>query len=309
MSPQGPPLYLPPVLQRRLDAAAARFMQPTGRPVIDFSHPAGEPALVGSDSVCWQVFRNPVSLFMGGIAAVVLELAEPRVRSGVWEHTSFRERPVERLQGTGVAALAGVFAPRSASRAMIAGVRRLHGRVTGVTPDGVPYRAEDPELLRWVHATASFGFVEAFERYVAPLGAADRDRFFAEGTAIAALYGVEDAPTSQRAMDACFAAMAPGLEPSPIIGEFLRIIGDAPLLPRALSPVQRSLVRAAVALVPPELASRLTLPPQWRPRPWDRKVATTAARCAQRLIFLEGPAVQACRRLGRPDDHLHRHRA
>jgi uncharacterized protein (DUF2236 family) len=308
MAPHGPPLPLPPLIQRRLDAAAARFMQPSGRPTIDFLHPAGEPALVASDSVSWQVFRNPVSLFMGGIAAVVLELAEPRVRSGVWEHTSFRERPAERLQRTGVAALASVYAPHSTAQAMIAGVRRLHARVTGVTPDGVPYRADDPELLRWVHATASFGFIEAFERYVAPLGTTERDRYFREGLAVAALYGVNDSPTSHEAMNRYFAAMWASLQPSPVIDEFLHIIGHAPLLPRALAPLQRSLVRAAVALVPDDVAARLALPAQWRPRGADRRVATLAARLAQRLIFLEGPAVQACRRVGLTDDHLHRRR-
>ena len=47
---------------------------------VDFRQPAGEAA---SDSVSWQVFKNPVSLFIGGVTTVLLELAEPRVRSGV----------------------------------------------------------------------------------------------------------------------------------------------------------------------------------------------------------------------------------
>ena len=38
----------------------------------------------------WRVFKNPLSLFIGGITAVIMELAEPRVRTGVWEHTTFR---------------------------------------------------------------------------------------------------------------------------------------------------------------------------------------------------------------------------
>jgi uncharacterized protein (DUF2236 family) len=54
--------------------------------------PAGEPALAAPDSVSWRVFKNPVSLFVGGVTAVILELAEPRVRTGVWEHSSFRAR-------------------------------------------------------------------------------------------------------------------------------------------------------------------------------------------------------------------------
>jgi uncharacterized protein (DUF2236 family) len=64
--------------------------QPEGGPRVDFRQPAGEPALAAPDSVSWRVFKNPVSLFVGGVTAVILELAEPRVRTGVWEHSSFR---------------------------------------------------------------------------------------------------------------------------------------------------------------------------------------------------------------------------
>ena len=59
--------------------------QPAGMK-IDFLHPAGAPALTPAGSVSWQVFSNPVSLFIGGVAAVLLEMAEPSVRTGVWEH-------------------------------------------------------------------------------------------------------------------------------------------------------------------------------------------------------------------------------
>ena len=55
---------------------------------FDFSKPAGEPALAPEDGISWQVFANPVSLFIGGVAAVLLELAEPSVRAGVWDHSA-----------------------------------------------------------------------------------------------------------------------------------------------------------------------------------------------------------------------------
>jgi uncharacterized protein (DUF2236 family) len=62
----------------------------------DFLRPAGEAALVSPDSVSWRVFKNPLSLFIGGVAAVILELAEPRVHTGVWEHITFRTDPIRR---------------------------------------------------------------------------------------------------------------------------------------------------------------------------------------------------------------------
>ncbi|MDP3491534.1 MAG: oxygenase MpaB family protein [Hyphomonadaceae bacterium] len=140
-------------------------------PAIDFTRPAGEPALASPDSVSWRVFKNPVSLFIGGTTAVLLELAEPRVRSGVWDHTSFRTDPLPRMARTGLAAMVTVYGARSVAERMIAGVGRMHGQVSGVTPAGHAYRASDPELLDWVQATASFGFLRAYHTFVRPPGA------------------------------------------------------------------------------------------------------------------------------------------
>jgi len=33
-----------------------------------------KPAFVSADSVSWRIFKNPVSLFVDGVAAVILEL-------------------------------------------------------------------------------------------------------------------------------------------------------------------------------------------------------------------------------------------
>lgn len=87
--------------------------QMPGGPRIDFTAPAGEPALAAPDSVSWRVFKNPVSLFVGGVTAVILELAEPRVRSGVWDHSSFKTDPLTRLKRTGLAAMVTVYGARS----------------------------------------------------------------------------------------------------------------------------------------------------------------------------------------------------
>jgi uncharacterized protein (DUF2236 family) len=71
-------------------------------PTVDFTHPAGEPALTTPDSVSWRVFKNPVAFYISGIAAVLLELAKPRIRSGIWDHTKFRVDPLARMKRTGV---------------------------------------------------------------------------------------------------------------------------------------------------------------------------------------------------------------
>jgi uncharacterized protein (DUF2236 family) len=163
------PIILPWLLQSSLETASRVLLDPGDQSSVDFSRPYGEPALASADSVSWRVFKNPLSLFIGGVTAVIMELAEPRVRTGVWEHTTFRTNPIRRLRRTGLAAMVTVYGARGTAEAMIARVRRMHDMVAGTTSSGEAYCANDPELLNWVHATAAYGFVQAYHTYVRPL--------------------------------------------------------------------------------------------------------------------------------------------
>lgn len=299
-------ILLPRPVQQRIEAFDRSFRQGAAGPAIDFSRPAGEPALTTPESISWLVFKNPAAVFIGGVAAVILELAEPRVRTGVWKHTSFRTAPLERLRRTGLAAMMTVYGPRRQAEAMIAGIGRRHSAIVGTTLDGQRYRADDPELLTWVHATASFGFLEAYHVFARPVGLIDRDRYYAEGQDAARLYGAIGAPASQAAVDAIFEAMRPQLEASPIVFEFLAIMQRMPALPSPFRPIQRLFVKAAVEITPAWLRERLGLDERWHPRPWEKRLVALACQAADRLVVRSSPAVQSCRRLGLPDDYLYR---
>jgi uncharacterized protein (DUF2236 family) len=299
-------IILPSPLQRRLEAAAKNFLEPGNGYSIDFERPAGEPALAAPDSISWRVFKNPLALFVGGVAAVILELAEPRIRMGVWKHTMFQHSPLLRLQRTGLAAMMTVYGPRSQAEAMIADVCRMHARISGLTPAGQAYSASNPELLDWVHATASFGFLEAYTTYARMLGDAERNSFYAEGETSARLYGALGAPTSDQELNALFEKMRDKLEPSPIMFDFLGIMQRAPVLPRPFAAIQGLLVMAAIEIVPGWIRERLALTGPWRLRPWQRQVVKHCGAAADRILLRSGPAVQACRRLGLPEDYLYR---
>lgn len=300
------PLPLPPPVQRWIDAAAQALLQPQDAPPVDFAQPRGEQALVGPRSVSWRVFKNPMALFVGGVAAVILELAEPRVRTGVWEHTSFRTDPVRRLQRTGLAAMVTVYGARSVAERMIAGIARVHGGIAGQTPAGEAYRASDADLLTWVQATACFGFAEAYNRYVHPLGAGELDRLCVEGVPAARLYGALDAPATGAELRALFTAMRGRLEPSPAVFEFLGIMRDAPVFPAPLRPLQRALVRAAVEITPEWVRERLGLAAAHRLRAWEGPLVRRTGTLSDRVMLRSGPAVQSCLRLGLPADYLYR---
>ncbi|MDM0028321.1 oxygenase MpaB family protein [Variovorax saccharolyticus] len=273
---------------------------------MDFTLPPGEPALAPHDSVSWKVFKNPIATFVGGVAAVILELAEPRVRTGVWAHSSFRTRPMQRLQRTGLAAMVTVYGAQGTAEEMIAHVVRRHGQVTGFTPSGEAYSANDVDLLTWVQATASFGFVEAYHAYVRPLPREQFDRFYLEGRAAARLYGAIDAPASEADMRTLFDNMRGRLEASPIVFELLNIMRQAPILPTPLRPMQRLLVRAAVEITPAWVRERLGLKRALGLSAVERRFVRWAGRFADRIMLGGSPAVQACQRLGLPADYLYR---
>lgn len=292
-------------MRRNLDRLLRDYIAPPlGFPPVDFAAPSGAAALFAPDSVTWRVMKNPVALIVGGIAAVILELAEPRVRTGVWEHTTFRTDPVMRMRRTGYAAWVTVYAPEAAARAMIAGVVRAHDRIEGRTPDGAPYRANDPELLNWVHVTAQFGFYDAYHRYVRPLAREELNNVYADSASVVALYGAEAAPRSLAEVEALFAAMAPRLERSEIVTEFLSIVRTAPLLP--VRAIQRLMVRAAVSMTPDWAREILGLGPELGLRSGEHTLLRAMGAAAERFVIEDAPPALSCKRLGLPANYLYR---
>jgi uncharacterized protein (DUF2236 family) len=238
---------------------------------VDYRQPAGDPGLFGPDSMAWRVHANPIALAIGGVAAVILELAEARVRTGVWEHSTFRTDPLARMQRTGEATLITTYGPTKAAEARVAMVTRMHERVGGKTPEGQAYTALEPELMTWVHVTASWGFLTAYDRYVAPLGRAEQDRYFAEGGRLGRLFGAPEPPDSVAGVEAWFDRMRPKLVPHPIIDEFLGIVSTTSPLGLVGQALQPLVVQAAIDLLPPDIQRQLGL----KTRPMRLAVART----------------------------------
>jgi uncharacterized protein (DUF2236 family) len=296
-------LALPSLLQRRIDDLVQSWLQPDQH--FDFSTPPGEPALIASDSISWRIFKNPISVFIGGVTAVLLEFAEPRVRDGVWQHSRFQTEPLMRLRRTGLAAMVTVYGPSSKAKAIIAGVVRRHGQISGLTREGEPYHANDPELLDWVQATAAFGFVEAYHTYVRRLTAHQRAALFVEGLPAARLYGATGAPASQDQLDGLFERMRPRIAASPIIFRFLDIMERLAILPMPARSLHHVLLKAAVELLPIWVRERLGLDSHWSLRRPERAFVRALALAGDRIVLPSSPAVQSCRRLGLPDAHLY----
>src|SRR5512133_2523320 len=109
------------------------------------------------------------SMFIGGLTALLLQSLHPLAMAGVAGHSGFRGDPWGRLQRTSHFLAVTTFGTRQDAQAMIA-------RVIGTAPDGRPYAATDPHLLRWVHLAEVDSFLHAHQRYGAhPLDQAGRD--------------------------------------------------------------------------------------------------------------------------------------
>jgi uncharacterized protein (DUF2236 family) len=267
---------------------------------IDFANPKGEMSLQHPSSIQWRIFKNPIALGVGGVAAVLMEFADARIRSGVWDHSTYKADPIGRSKRTGIAAMVGVYGPESAARRVIAGVTNMHARVGGQTPKGEAYKALDTELLDWVAATAAYGFLNAYDRFVLPVSEGDKARFYTEGAKVTRLYGVKRSPTSS----ADFLDMMDGLkdrfEPHPIVTEFLSIIQSgraAPAVPRFL---HRALARASVSILPPLIRERLQLGKEFDLTVTDRIMLKAVGRLAENIPVKSSPACQASIRLGLP---------
>ena len=276
---------------------------------VDFANPPGAAAYTGPDSVSWRVFKNPIALAIGGVAAVLLEFADARIRSGVWDHSTYKVDPVGRSQRTGMAAMIGVYAPRDVARRVIQGVTNMHARVEGKTPSGESYTALDVELLDWVSATAGWGFLNAYDQFVAPLSDADKQRFFTEALPVAALYGVKHAPRNDADFLAMLDALVPRFEPHPIVREFLEIFASGPGALGMPTFLRRAMACASVSLLPPIVRDKLELGSEYDLSPFARSALKTLGALAERVPVLPAPPAQACLRLGLPADFLYRSQA
>lgn len=269
---------------------------------FDFTKPAGEEAFHAPGSIHWRVFKNSIAMAIGGVAAVLLEFADARVRSGVWDHSVYPVDPIGRSQRTGMAAMLGVYGPQSMARKVIGGVNRMHAKVAGETPSGEAYTALDPELLDWVWATAQYGFVTAYDRYVHPLSASEKHEFWTGGDAVAQLYGVTEIAHSEAEFLVMMDRLVPRFEPHQINSDFLGIIASGKARPEIPRFIHKALARASVEILPPVVRQKLGLGPEWTLSWPERQLVKFVGRMADRKVDEAHPAYQAAQRLGLPGD-------
>ena len=178
----------------------------------------GARGLFRDDGWLRRISGEPVAI-LGGGRALVLEVAHPFVAAAVAEHSAFRADPFGRLQRTLAAMQTITFAELPAALEAARAVERAHAHVRGRLPEpagrfpaGTPYSGRDTEAIRWVWATLADTAWLLYERFVAPLGAAECEAYYAEHRVLARLLGVPSAlvPRDWGAFRCYFDAMVEG---------------------------------------------------------------------------------------------------
>lgn len=289
---------LGPLLHARIRELVVGVVSDSRSSGIDYDRPAGDPGLFGPDSATWRIHSDFPGMMSGGLCALMLQTLHPRALAGVWDHSDFRHDLLGRLRRTTIFVGGTSFAPTAAANALIERVRRIHQHVHGVTADGVPYRADDPDLLAWVHATETWSFLRAYERYVKPVPLAVQDHYFDETARVAMALGARDVPRSRAAIEAWFGQVQAELRFDARSAEVLRVL-DSASLPIALGGAIRPVFLGAAAALLPDWACTLLQ------RTRGQRAADAAAARALRLVapmirnaLNDGVAARSCRRMG-----------
>ena len=212
------------------------------------------------DSAIRQVHAD-ASMFAGGIRALLLQSLHPLAMAGVMDHSGFEGDPWGRLQRTSHFLAVTTFGTAADAEAMVAAIRRVHETVVGTAPDGRPYAASDPHLLRWVHVAEIDSFLRAHQTYGArPLDQAGRDTYVAETARVAEALGVVDPPRSEADLRDQLLGYRPELESTPAARETARFLLLRPPLPLLARAPYTALSAAAVGMLPWWARRRLLLP-------------------------------------------------
>ncbi|HYI42869.1 MAG TPA: oxygenase MpaB family protein [Sphingomicrobium sp.] len=213
--------------------------------------PASDNALYSRNSVVWRVHGDVTSMMVGGVSALLMQMLHPAALAGVWDHSDARRDMIGRLRRTARFIAVTTYGERGTAEAAIAKVRAIHEKVSGLTPGGDGYRADDPRLLAWVHVAGAIMFLDGWRRYAEPrMSRADQDRYFAEAALVAEMLGADPVPDSRGAAERLIAEYRNELCADERTRAFRRIVLDAPAPSLKDAPVQKLLLAAAVDLLP-----------------------------------------------------------
>lgn len=211
-----------------------------------YGGPPGDPGLIGPDSVSWEINADLASVSQAGLPAIVLEILHPSVVAGVQDLSDYRADPFQRARATLGYVLTTTFGNTDAATRLIERVKHIHSFVNGTRPDGVPYRALDPELIGWVHTCIPWMILRTYEHTVRRLSRSEQDQYLPEQAVIGRMGGADWVPTTVAELDDYVATMRPKLGVNAQTREFIDFLMTSPFFPDLPGPVDRRLHRFTI---------------------------------------------------------------
>jgi uncharacterized protein (DUF2236 family) len=182
--------------------------------------------------------------------------------------------------------MAIVYGDRETALAAARAVNHVHARVRG--PD---YRALDPDLLLWVHATLADTSLVTYEAFVQPLLPREREDFYQEFKLLGELLGIPRAlfPDTLREFNAYLEEMM-STGPVRVDARALELAQQVlrPRLRLLPGPVMIPFEVVTAGLLPPTLRAQYRLP--WGPR--QQRAYRLALAALPRVIALTPPLLR-----------------
>jgi uncharacterized protein (DUF2236 family) len=210
-----------------------------------------DAGLFGPRSLVWRVHRDR-AFPLAGMRSLMVQALHPLAMAGVEQHSDWKRDPFGRLAATSGYVLTVTYGDTAAARAMAARVRSVHRSVRGTdTVTGLPYAAEDPALLLWIHSGLVDSIVYVVQRYGRGLDPAEADRYVAEMVTFAEIVGVpaEMVPSSVHALNEYFESVDL-LQATPAARDAIGVVLDPPDLDDALRDLWHDLGLVAIGTLP-----------------------------------------------------------
>ncbi|MGE0539254.1 MAG: oxygenase MpaB family protein [Dehalococcoidia bacterium] len=254
------------------------------------STPAQEPTddgLFGPESITWRIGVS-APMAIGGLTAAIVQMLVPRVMWMIDQSSSFFDYPESRGERTGQYEFTIIYGDRAAAEHAGETLRAIHRRRSAVDPtNGETYRADQPDLLLWVHNSLTFMLLRAYNRWGGILTTDEQNRFVAEQRVAARLVGLdpEQAAGTTAELQTYMRSMHPKLAFTAPCKRMLDLLAPSRPKPGAPGFLAWVLGRAAIDLFPPE--HRLLYGIRWTRL--DRLGADAGARTLSQLVRRQLP--------------------
>jgi|GEM_PF-415194 len=205
---------------------------------------------------------------ISGVRALLLQSCDPLAVVGFDRHSVIFSDPKSRLQRTDQQMSRMYFGDEDLARRTGTGIQAMHKRVKGKVeedygpiPAGMPYAADDPELMLWTLATLADSALVYYERLIGSLTPEQRQSYWADYRQIGLLLGMPSSSIPETEPELRAYVKGRLTDGSLYISESVRdrskaIIFDPPFsgwMKLALTPLTEVIKLSTVGLLPPEI--------------------------------------------------------